>query len=334
MTVGYLRDVRYFVTGVTGFLGGYVVADLLGAGHEVTALVSSRELATEVAAHGVNPHLGSVLDISSLRRGMATADGVIHTAGHRLRPGNRAMVESMVIDGTRNVLTAARGSGVPRVVCTSTLGIFSDTGGALVDESYRYTDKHLTEHDRIRAASYYEDILPLMKAGAPVMVVLTGAVYGPGDTSRMASVLSRFLRGRARVVPRSTAYCWAHVEDTARAHTLAMAWGEPGDTYIAGGEPHTVRDVLTRAATIVGRSRPPMAFPDWLATAPAAVIGGVSTVVPPLRPFAERLRLARGVTYLGSDAKARRQLGWDPRSLDDGLPEAIESLLRRLLEPA
>jgi nucleoside-diphosphate-sugar epimerase len=56
-------------------------------------------------------------------------------------------------------------------------------------------------------------------------------------------------------------------------------------------------------------------------------------VVPQLRTFADRLRVAAGVTYLGDDSKARRHLGWRPRGMDDGLRDAIEWLLRDMLEP-
>lgn len=322
---------RYFVTGATGFLGGHVVAALLAAGREVTALVPSRDVAAEAEASGVRPRLGSITDLDSLRRGMRGVDGVFHVAGHRLGIADGATAQAINFDGTRNVIGAARLERVPRVVCTSTLAVFSDTGGALIDETYRYRGRHLTDYDRMKATVFNEVLLPEIEAGSPVNVVFPGAIYGPGDASRMASVIERHLRGRVWLVAAQSAYCWAHVEDSAQGHLLAMERGAPGESYIIGGPPMAVRDVLARIGDAAGRHRLPVSMPPWLTAPAAAVLGAASRVVPPLRPIAERARLARGVTYLGSDARARRELGWSTRPIDDGLAETVEWLLRDMV---
>jgi nucleoside-diphosphate-sugar epimerase len=323
---------HYLVTGVTGYLGGYMTADLLRLGHDVTALVPTRADAVELAAIGVWPAVGSVTDEASLRRAMHGVDGVFHVAGHRIGFHDRRTAETINVDGTRNVLSAARWAGVPRVVYTGTLAVFSDTRGVLVDEAYRFRGTHLTAYDRIKARTFDEVVRPEMESGAPVIALLPGAVYGPRDSSRMASVLGRYLRGRVRLVNGETAYCWAHVEDMARVHVVAMERANPGESYIVGGEPRSVRDVLALAGALVGRIGAPMSVPAWVSRVPAVALGGLSRVIPRLRPTAERIRLATGVTYLGSDEKARRELGWNPRSLEDGLPEAMESLLREMVE--
>lgn len=322
---------HYFVTGATGFLGGHVAAELLALGHTVTALVPNHDLARRIAVDGAIPHVGSVTDQASMRKGMVGADGVFHVAGHRIGFRDRRTAEAVNVEGTRNVLDLATRLGVGKVVYTSTLSVYSNTRGEIVDESYSFEGRHITAYDRIKARALSEVVQPLIDAGHPIVTVLPGAIYGPGDTSRMTAILGRFLRGRVRVVGAATAFCWAHVADSARAHILAMDWGETGRSYIIGGEPHTVHHVLTRAGEITGR-RPPLPVPPWSAALPAIVVGGLSTVVPGLRPAADRLRLARGVTYLGSDARARRDLRWDPRTLDEGLAEAVEWLLRTMVE--
>ena len=172
----------------------------------------------------------------------------------------------------------------------------------------------------------------MMERGLPAVLLMPLSIYGPRDTSLMADVLTRYLLGRARFVAAGTAYCWAHVEDVARAHLQAMQFGRSGESYIVGGEPHTVREVLVRAGRLVGRRLPPVPLPSWAVWPAAAAIRTLSTVVPQLRPTADRLRVATGVTYLGSDAKARAELGFAPRTLDEGLPTAVEWLLRDRFE--
>lgn len=323
---------QYFVTGATGFLGGHVTARLLEAGHLVTALVGGPEEARAFAEYGVRPHVGSVVDKETLRRAMRGVDGVFHVAGSRLGFSDRSTAEAVNVEGTRHVFELVRELGIPKVIHTSTLSVFSDTHGVIVDETYRFTGTHLTEYDRMRARAHYQVALPLMQQGVPGVILLPGAIYGPHDSSVMAGLLGRFALGRVMVVSAATAYCWAHVADVAQAHVLAMEFGRLGEQYIVGGEPHTVREVLASAGELIGRTRSPIPLPPWIVRPSASVVRALATVVPAWRLAADRLRVAAGVTYLGNDAKARTELGFDPRPLSDGLPDVMQWLLRDMFE--
>ena len=323
---------HYFVTGATGFLGSHVTARLLDGGHQVTALVRTGAEAREIAAYGVRPHVGSVVDKETLRRGMRGVDGVFHVAGSRVGFPDRKTAEAVNVDGTRHVFELVRELAIPKVVHTSTLSVLSDTHGEVVDETYHFTGKHVTDYDRVRARAHYEVALPMMQHGVPGVVLLPGAMYGPHDASVMAGMLGKYLLGKVHVVSAGAAYCWAHVADVAQAHVLAMEFGRPGEQYIVGGEPHTVRDVLSQAGGLVGRNRPPIPVPPSLVRPAAAVVRAAATIVPLWRLVADRLRVAAGVTYLGTDAKARSELGFDPRPLSEGMPDAIQWLLRDMFE--
>ncbi len=322
---------HYFVTGATGFLGSHLTARLLESGHAVTALVRTPDEARDLAAYGVRPHVGTVVEKESLRPGMRGVDGVFHVAGSRLGFSDRHTAEVVNVDGTRHVFELVRELGIPRVVHTSTLSVHSDTHGRLIDEAHRFTGTHLTDYDRVRARAHYEVALPLTRQGVPGVILLPGAMYGPHDASVMAGLLGRYLLGKVKAVSARAAYCWARVEDVAQAHVLAMEFGRIGQEYIVAGEPHTVYDVLATAGRLVGRT-PPVPLHPWLIRPVAAVVRAASTVVHPWRPAADRLRVAAGVTYLGSDAKARDELGFDPVPLVEGLPDAIEWLLRDRFE--
>jgi dihydroflavonol-4-reductase len=325
--------VHYFVTGATGFLGSHVTARLLDAGHAVTALVRTPEEARDLAEYGVRPHVGSVVEKESMRPGMRGVDGVFHVAGSRLGFADRHTAEVVNVDGSRHVFELVRELGIAKIVHTSTLSVHSDTHGQIVDEDHRFTGKHITDYDRVRARAHYEVALPMARQGVPGVVLLPGAMYGPRDASVMAGLLGRYLLGKVRAVSSSAAYCWARVEDVAQAHVLAMEFGRIGEEYIVGGEPHTVHDVLATAGRLVGRT-PPIPLPPWLIRPAAGLVHGLAAVVRSWRPAADRLRVAAGVTYLGSDAKARRELGFDPMPLEEGLPDAIEWLLRDRFEQA
>ncbi len=323
---------HYFVTGATGFIGSYVTSQLLAAGHDVTALVRNREDGLDIAEYGVRPHIGSVTDKGEMRRGIRGADGVFHSAGHRLAFADRETMEAVNVIGSRNVFELVRDLAIPKCVLTSTLNVFSDTRGEVVDESHRFTGRHLTEYDRIRAEVHFGVALPMMSQGVPIVALMPGMVYGPRNTSAMAHLITRAMLGRVMTASAATSYSWAHVMDVAHAHVLAMQFGRPGESYIIGGPGHTVREALIVAGRSVGKKHVPIPIPKWLARSTAAVVRPSSSLVRPWRRIADRLRIAAGVTYLGDDSKARRELGFDPRPLAEGLSDVVRATLGEMIE--
>jgi nucleoside-diphosphate-sugar epimerase len=214
--------------------------------------------------------------------------------------------------------------GIPRCVYTSTLAINSDTHGALVDESYQYHGPWLSVYDHSKWIAHYEIAEPMMRAGLQLTIVQPGAVYGPGDNSPQGQLFRQYLRRRLPMVPSGTALCWGHVDDTARGHLLAMQCGQLGETYIIAGPPASVIDVLRLAERITGVPAPPLHPSPGFIKAMASMIGVIEHIVPvPENYSAEYLRVAAGATYLGSNAKARRELGYSPRSIEDGLREVL-----------
>jgi len=242
---------RYFVTGATGFIGGRIAQQLLAAGHEVTVLVRDLPKGSQLANSGAVLHKGDVTDKESMREGMRGADGIFHTAGwYRVGSRDRNLGAEVNVKGTRNVLELMRDLQIPRGVYTSTLAIFSDTKGKLVDEGHRNDGPWLSEYDHTKWVAHYEIALPMIAQGLPLIIVQPGLTYGPGDTSQFRGYLVRYLQGKLTSIPEKTAYCWGHVDDTARGHLLAMEKGLPGESYIIAGEPHTVAEAFQIAEKV------------------------------------------------------------------------------------
>ncbi len=310
---------KYFVTGATGFIGGRVTRQLVAAGHDVVAIARNPQSAQDLVSLGVDVRPGDITDADSLRGPMAGVDGVFHLAGwYKIGSKNRAEGARINVVGTRNVLTAMRELGIPKGVYTSTLAVFSDTHGQLVDETYRTNGPWLTEYDRTKWVAHYDVAEPMIRAGLPLVIVQPGVNYGPEDTSEIRPLFVRYLQRKLRALPKRTAYCWAHVDDTARGHLLAMEKGSVGQAYIIAGWPHTLIDAFDLAERITGIPAPRFRASPGLLRALAAI------------SRSERLRVAAGVTYLGSNAKARRELGFAPRPLEEGLRETLQHEMRLL----
>ena len=96
------------------------------------------------------------------------------------------------------LLEMMRDLAVPKGVYTSTLAVFSDTHGRVVDETYRYSGPHLSEYDRTKWAAHYQVAEPMIADGLPLVIVMPGLIYGPGDASNVRTTL---IRPRTSFVP-------------------------------------------------------------------------------------------------------------------------------------
>ncbi len=313
---------RYFVTGATGFIGSHVAAQLRARGDEVVAIVRSPKKQSLLPSLGVEVVVGDVIDRDSLRTPMRGVDGVFHIAGwYKIGVKDRRTALATNVEGTRNVLSVMQELGIRRGVYTSTLAIFSDTRGAIRDESYRSPARWLTLYDESKWRAHYEVAEPMIREGLPLTIVLPGAVYGPGDTSPMHDVWVEYLSRKLRAVPKTTALCFGHVDDTAQGHLLAMDKGKSGESYIIAGPPHTLVEAIAIGSHATGIPGPSSHPSRGMIRFLAALTRN------------ERLRIA-AATYLGSNAKAHRELGFAPRPLEGGLPPTLKDELERLSRKA
>ena len=325
---------KYFLTGATGFIGAHVAQQLAHAGHQVIAIVRSPEKAQHLVKLGAVICKGDVTDKASMRGPMSGVDGIFHIAGwYKIGVRDKRAAEQINVQGTRNVLELMHELKIPKGIYTSTLAVNSDTHGKLVDETYHYDGPHLSEYDRTKAAAH-KLAEQFTARGLPLVVVMPGLVYGPGDTSSVRAALIQYLQRKLPMIPRRTAFCWAHVEDIARGHILAMEQGALGERYIIAGPPATFEDALKLAQQITGVPIPRLRVAPGVLKAMAGVMNLVERVAPvPDDYSAEYLRINAGVTYLGDNAKARRELGYNPRSLKEGLTETLWHEMRLLGMP-
>jgi len=323
---------KYLVTGATGFIGGCLAKQLVQSGHMVVALVRNPEKATHLSSLGIKVHQGDITNLSSLRGPMTGVDGVFHLAAwYNIGTRDKRAAYHVNVHGTRQVLKMAKDLNIPKIVYTSTLAVFSDTGGKLVDETFHHKGPWLSEYDRTKWIAHYEVATPLAKAGLPLVIVQPGVVYGPNDTSAIGKALNQYLKGKLPLTPAETAFCWAHVEDTAGAHLLAMEKGRLGESYIIAGPVHRFRAVFELAERITGIKAPSFHPTPKVMRTMAAGMKLLETVLPLPPPYtAESLRVIAGTTYIGSNNKARHELGFKPRPLEKGLKETLLYELHRL----
>lgn len=303
---------RVFVTGATGFVTGNVTMQLVARGDEVRALVRDESRGRILARAGVTTVAGDLSDAGALRRGMAGVDAVVHGAAIYevgIPPLRRpAMYEANVL-GTERVLDAVLAAGVRRVAYVSTCGIFGNTRGAIVDETYTRSGPFTSYYEETKVRAH-EIALRFAERGLPVSIAQPGGVYGPGDTSGMGGLMRNFAHGRLPFVPfADTGLNFVHVDDVARGIVLVLDRGRTGRSYVLGGENARVGDAFAALARVTGRGLPRLRVPY-------ALLQLGALVRPALR---EVVTSTKGVTFWATDARAKSELGYTSRALEAGL---------------
>jgi dihydroflavonol-4-reductase len=320
--------VKVFVTGATGFIGGTVARQLRDRGDDVVCLVRSPEKAAALKEAGCELVQGDLGDREALRAAMDGCDGAIHAAAMYEvgipESQHPAMREANVV-GTENALGAALDAKMPKIVYVSTCGAFGNTHHEIVDESYRHPGDHYTSYYEQTKVEAHRVAKRMIEEGLPCVIVQPGGVYGPGDTSQLGDLVEQFLSGKMPLIPfPELGICLAHVDDTAAGIILALDKAEPGETYVLAGPPTTMREAIGIVAGVSGRRAPKRALPTVLMKAMTPIgplVGKLMNQPPNLR---ELITSADNVTFWATNEKAVRELGFDPRGIEEGIRQTLE----------
>jgi dihydroflavonol-4-reductase len=318
---------KVFVTGGAGFVGGAVIRALRARGDEVVAAVRDPDRAGAIQALGartVRTDLSSSAELGNL---MSGAGAVVHAAGmYRIgiRRSERPTMEEANVAAVGRVLDAAIALGIPRIVHVSTVNVFGDTHGRVVDEAYRRDpdEGFLSWYDATKFRGH-QVAEARIAAGAPVVIAMVGQVYGPGDHTMVGAQLSAAYRGRlAYVALADFGETLVHVDDLASGLLGLLDRGRIGQSYILAGEPIRSIEALRLAARLGGKRLPPrMPTTVLRAMAPfSGLLGGRFGI-----PFdlGETIRAGDGVTYWAAHDKATSELGFAPRDLESGLRDTF-----------
>jgi dihydroflavonol-4-reductase len=317
------------VTGGGGFIGQHLVSELVGRGRQVRVLdvrLPSRLLST------VDYVQGSVLDADLVERAMVGVDEVYHLAG---LPGmwkwDRAEFHDVNYGGTENVLAIARKSGVARFLHCSTESILFHAGvdEAAAEEATLSVDLMPGPYTRSKMLA---DRLALRAAeeGFPVVVGCPTMPIGPHDHNLTppTAMLQHFLGGGPVRLYLDFIVNLVDVRDAALGLVLAMEKGRAGHRYIIGGDCLPLGQVLALMAAASGRRKLFIPVPGQLAEFAALMIEFKSDYLTRRAPTAtvEGVRIARAATPLSIE-KAKRELGYAPRSVEPVLHETIAHML-------
>lgn len=314
------------VTGATGHIGNVLVRELLKKGWSVRALVLPEENAVSLDGLAVEIFRGDVLDPVTLNESMKGVELVFHLAGMiSILSGHNEKVWQVNVEGTKNVIKAARQNGVRRMVHTSSIHALKRVpADILMDERLPF-DPHnpVGIYDRSKAEASLV-VLAAIKDGLEAVIVCPTGVIGPYDFmgSEMGKLISGWLNKEVSFMV-DGAYDFVDVRDVAQGMILAAENGECGEVYILSGE--QVR--LPRLHAIVGEIA---GLPAKVLKIPARLALFIANFAPMYyrltksKPRFTRYSLE---TVLGnstiSSMHAQTKLGYRARSLYDSITDTV-----------
>jgi len=219
---------------------------------------------------------------------------------------------------TTRILDAAEAAATKRIVYVSTVNVFGNTHGRVVDETYRRDprDGFLSWYDETKLGAQ-EVAEQRAKAGAPIVFVLPCQVYGPADHTAIGEQLRLAHDGQLRYQALvDVGLGFVHVDDLAAGIVAALDRGTVGEKYVLSGPRATLGEAIEIAARLGGRRPPALRVPTGLLRLMRPI--GSLIAQPNL---GEVISAAAGVTYWATADKAIRDLGFTPRGIEDGFTD-------------
>lgn len=319
---------RCFVTGATGFLGSHVARQLLARGAELRLLVRSTSRTDNIDDLVAERVVGDLRDAESLKKGMSGCESIFHVAAdYRLWARNGQELYDSNVEGTRNVLQAARESGVRRVIYTSSVATMGfGNNGNLTDEQTPVALSNMIGDYKRSKFMAERLVIEAAQAGQNVVMVNPTTPIGERDIKPTPTgrIVVDFLKRKFPAYV-DTGLNLVDVVDCAEGHLLAMEKAEPGERYILGGENLTLKQILDKLAAITGLPSPKVKLPYAVAYATGMVDTLVTGKMMGREPRVtlDSVRMGRKKMFVSS-AKAERDLGWKPRPVDEALRRAAD----------
>jgi nucleoside-diphosphate-sugar epimerase len=308
---------KVFVAGASGAIGRPLLRQLVAAGHEATGMTRREGRAEEIRAAGATAVVCDVFDAAALETAVkqASPEVVVNqmtSLPQQYNPRKAsfyAATDRVRREGGHNLIEAARAAGSRRFLTQSIAFLYAPEGDWVKSEDARpFEDAQGHFRGAIEAMLGHEREV-VDSPDFEGLVLRYGQFYGPGTYYARDGHLGREVnRRRFPIVgPGTGTFSFLHVEDAAGATVAALAGGSPGVYNIVDDEPAPLHEWLPAYAEALG-AKPPRRVSVWLAK---LVAGG---------SVAEMAVGLRGA----SNAKAKRELGWQPRypSWRDGFRDA------------
>ncbi|MFO8236204.1 MAG: NAD-dependent epimerase/dehydratase family protein [Bacteroidales bacterium] len=320
----------YFITGATGFIGASLVNYLVKEGHQVKALVRSKEKASEIFHEKVQLYVGTLSETSVIEEATEGVDGIFHLAAFaQPYAKDKTLYNKINAEATKALFNIAYKKNIKRIVFTSTAGTFGPSWDEPVNENTVRSHDFFNEYESTKfiAEKIAKDFV---LNGLDIVIVHPTRVYGPGRLSKSNAVtlmIKKYVQALWYVIPGgdgSKIGNYVFIEDVVKGHVAAMNKGIAGEQYLLGGENKSYEDFFKMLRTLSGKNHMLFKVPVWALSVFAAVQMKIALLLnqnPLLPPKWVKKYL---YNWAVSSKKAREQLDYNVTPLKDGFAKTIE----------
>ncbi len=306
------KRMKALVTGATGFVGSHLARQLKAAGHDVRALYRSQKKLSPLADLDLETVAGDLDDVDRLEQACAGCELVFHVAAKAdyWKDDDRAALWRINVEGTRNLLAAAKSAGVGRVIFTSsasTIGIRPGQQSANESDAFNLPpERFWYAYTKLKAEAIAAEFVA---DGLDVVTLNPAVIIGPGDLN---AISGSFIIETARfqwLVPMSSGgLSVIDVRDVARAHIAAIERGRSGQRYILSAANLNYHEWFGLIAAACGARPPLLSTPDWLLEPTARFIDMLRGIGVQTPMDANQTRLGGAHVYFDA-GKAKGELG-------------------------
>ncbi|MFT6872580.1 MAG: nucleoside-diphosphate-sugar epimerase [Roseivirga sp.] len=321
---------RIFITGSTGFIGRKLAMKLADEGNEVVALIRSMSKTKDLQHERISFVEGDLFATEALEHGMKGCEEVYHLAAFASVWAKDDTFKTVNIDGTLNVLNAAKQQGVSKIVVTSTAGVIGPAIDGPVNEDTTRQVDFFTEYESTKYESELK-IKEFVANGQHVVIVNPTRVYGPGPlnvSNSVTKLVKQYIEGKWKFIPGDglSTGNYVYVDDVINGHILAMKNGRAGERYLLGGDDATYFELFDAIADIGGTKYKLYKMPLGV----LLTFGKVQLFMaekfgrqPMITPGWVRKYLYK---WSVSSAKAKSELGYEVTPLKQGIQNTVDWL--------
>ena len=316
---------KTLVTGASGFLGSHVARQLVARGDDVRVLLRASSHNRAIGDLSLEYVTGDLRDADSLDRAVKGVQRIFHVAAdYRLWARRSRDIYNCNVDGTKNLLAAAKRAAVDQFIYTSTVATIAVDRPQLPNEFTESKLEEMVGHYKRSKWLAEREVLNAAKDGLPIIVAMPTTPVGPWDwkPTPTGKIIVDFLNGKMPGYV-ETGLNFVGVEECAAGHLLVAEKGKIGERYLLGAENLTLKQVLDTLEKITGLPAPTWKISHGLALGVAYAstifsrLGGKEPPIP-----VEGVKIARHKMFVDA-SRAKRELGFQPGSVAAALERAV-----------
>ena len=312
------------VSGANGHVGSNLCKALIDQGHQVKALIHKNSKAIDDLP--LELIHGSTLDRDCIKQLLHGVDYCYHLAAVISISGDPdGMVWKINTEGTRNMVEVAKEVGVKRFIHFSSIHAFQQHPlDQVLDETRPLVGSSGLAYDVSKAAGE-RIVMDAVSNGLDALIISPTAIIGPADPEpglTGQAIIELYLKQIPALVPGG--YSWIDVRDIVGAAINALTMGKRGEKYLLAGEWRSILELSKLIEQITGQKTPQTIMPLWVARLALPFITLFSKLagVKPLYTGESLTIISEGHRQI-DNAKARRELNFNPRNLDETIRDAI-----------